>query len=159
MATRNANASYVANSEAIPTKLHDAADGPGKAPYIDGRELASYLAPLMKVATFDFIVDTTLDEDGDVIAAGDDLVLDLGFTPLRAVLSYYDPATETDSQYYEKFAGMAGAGVDDKWAYFVDSGAAPTITDARMSFQAQGLTIYSGATIAAKTYKLIVFGQ
>ncbi len=76
----------IPEAEDFLTKIRDAADGPGDAPYVDGRVLAAFLSMNPQLVQGVILPATTVADDGTVIAATDDVVIDCGFVPRLVVV-------------------------------------------------------------------------
>lgn len=103
MATRNLKATNDLASDFL-NKLRDQADGPGQAPYIDGRYLAGTLSLTTQRIAGVITPGTTEDDAGDTIANTDDVVINCGFVPL--LLLAHDGTAGT---LYANTSGQASA--------------------------------------------------
>jgi len=149
-------------------QMRDLADGPGAAPYIDGRFLAGVLSESTQVVSGQFTPDTTLDEDGDVIAAGDDLQILCGFVPKLVIL--FIEIDATTSEMFVVVPGMQalGVGVDFalKLILAADLDAAGAITFAADRIKMTNVagdnpnyvTFLAAITDTAKVHKFQIFG-
>jgi len=157
MATRYGSGSFVENDESVITKLRSAAEGPGGTPYVDGREMAAFFAAGVKVASYAFTPDTTTDDNGDTIAVGDDVAVDVGFIPIFAILTIDDT---TSSKLYIKSPGLGGAYA---W-HLVDAGGSDltlttTLVNNAMTISNTTLTIGNSITITALVHTLFIVGK
>lgn len=79
MAARNlANLAEENQTDAL-SKIRDAADGPGKTPYLDGRELATYMSGHLQHFKTTVELGGTEDDAGNLITNADDLTITLPF--------------------------------------------------------------------------------
>lgn len=149
-------------------QMRDLADGPGAAPYIDGRFLAGVLSETSQVVSGVFTPGTTEDEDGDTIAAGDDVQIRCGFVPKLIVL-FIKQAAAT-SELFLVFPGMNLIGGDEDFALKMilkaDLDAAATITFLKDRIKQTNfagdnpnyVTILNAITIDAKEHHYLIFG-
>lgn len=104
MAFKSVEATQVANEGLVDlvATLKDACDGPGDAPYADGRKLAGWLSMFVPSMGLSVTGTTALDADSD--GAGEWLEIKLDFTPKFALIY-----NQTAGIIYVKLPSMAAA--------------------------------------------------
>lgn len=149
--------SYDDVAKDFTAKLMDAADGPGKAPYVDGRELAGIMRQSAQMVSGRILIGTTTDDDGVVIATGDNVQLDIGFTPKVFIVADGNDATP---KIYLKMLGMEIVLSKDISLEMV----APALTASSIRFNniaeddANFTTIFTGITVDAKYLTFVAIG-
>lgn len=159
MADRTVTA-YNADAQDFTGKLAAAASGPGKTPYVDGRELAAILKQCTQMVSAVFTPGTTVDDAGNVIADADDVQVKCGFVPKLAVLVMENGAA---TELYLKTFGMQLAAIKD-YAFKLVNAVAPAWTNNAMRFANKAetdityVTVLNGITTNTKIHSLLVLG-
>lgn len=159
MATRTVTATTTEAAN-FSQKLSDSADGPGKTPYIDGRELAVMLAQSSQFVYGSFTVGTTVDDDGDTIADADDIQINCGFVPKAIFFTMVDGAS---TELYVKFRGMEVTAIKN-YSFLMVDGVAPAWTNNSIRFNNvaeddnQYVTILNGITDNTKAHYFLILG-
>lgn len=138
-------------------KLMNAASGPGKAPYIDGRELSGILRQSTQMVSGAILIGTATDDNGDAILTGDDIQLHIGFTPKVILVSDGNDATP------KLYLKMLGMGIVLSKDYSLEL-VAPALTNNSVRFNnvaednADYVTIFTGITVDAKYLTFVALG-
>tara|TARA_Y100001937_G_C6973538_1_gene264411 strand:- start:200 stop:646 length:447 start_codon:yes stop_codon:yes gene_type:complete len=109
--------------------------------------LSGMRAGMPRIQKYSFTPGTTLDNSGDVIADGDEVLLNVGFEPCIVILNIENTAREV----YQFYVSALG------FKFVAGAGSEPTASTS-ISWTGGVVTINNAATVNAKAHTVVCIG-